>query len=316
MDENAVVWLDYDFGSVAGANAISLLLGLVGTASPPSTTVRLAGGNDGELPLSSDFYGQPADLDDATIKATGLNALGEIDDIAIEAVPDAGALDSPDERMATADLLIQHCESLQYRFAIVDGPQGSSINDIREFRGNFDSDLRGPVPPVDRDHRPGPADRAGGAAAEAAPPAVRLHGRHLRARRRRPRRLQGAGQRGGPRPRPVRVEHRQGPGRGAEPRGDQRAAFLPRSREPRVGRPDAELGPALEVHQRAAPVHLPRALDRQGHPVGGLRAEQRDAVAAGRPGGEGLPPRSSGCPAPCSGRPRTRRTSSAATDRP
>jgi uncharacterized protein len=139
VDENAIVWLDYDFGTTAGANAISLLLGMVGTAAPPGTTVRLAGGNDGELPLSSDFYGLPADLDDVTIKATGLNALGEIDDIAIEAVPDAGALDSPDERFATADFLIQHCESLRYRFAIVDGPQGSSINDIREFRGNFDS---------------------------------------------------------------------------------------------------------------------------------------------------------------------------------
>lgn len=139
VDENAVVWLDYDFGSVAGAPAISLLLGLVGTASPPGTTVRLGGGNDGGLPPSSEFAGQPADLDDASIKATGLNALGEIDDIAIEAIPDAGALDSPDEQFATASLLIQHCESLKYRFAIVDGPQGSSINDIREFRGNFDS---------------------------------------------------------------------------------------------------------------------------------------------------------------------------------
>jgi phage tail sheath protein FI len=137
--ENAVVWLDYDFGAIAGANAISLLLGLVGTASPPGTTVRLTGGNDGELPLSSDFSGLPADPDDSSIKATGLNALGEIDDIAIEAIPDAGALDSPDEQIATASLLIQHCESLKYRFAIVDGPQGSSINDIRDFRGNFDS---------------------------------------------------------------------------------------------------------------------------------------------------------------------------------
>jgi uncharacterized protein len=139
VDENAIAWLDYDFGSIAGANAISLLLGLVGTASPPGTTVRLTGGNDGALPLSSDFYGEPADLDDVTIKATGLNALGEIDDIAIEAIPDAGALDSPDEQVAAASLLIQHCESLRYRFAIVDGPQGSSINDIRDFRGNFDS---------------------------------------------------------------------------------------------------------------------------------------------------------------------------------
>jgi phage tail sheath protein FI len=139
VDQNAIIWLDYDFGTEPGANAISLLLGLVGTASPPGTTVRLTGGNDGQLPLSSDFLGQPADLDDASIKATGLNALGEVDDIAIEAVPDAGALDSLDEQVATASALIQHCESLMYRFAIVDGPQGSSVNDIRDFRGNFDS---------------------------------------------------------------------------------------------------------------------------------------------------------------------------------
>ena len=138
-DENAIVWLDYDFTTVAGANAISLLLGLVGTGAP-GTTVRLANGNDGQLPLSSDFLGLPADLDDATIKATGLCALGNIDDIAIEAIPDAGALGSLDEQVAAASALIGHCESLKYRFAIIDGPQGSSINDIRDFRGNFDSE--------------------------------------------------------------------------------------------------------------------------------------------------------------------------------
>jgi phage tail sheath protein FI len=138
VDPNAVIWLDYDFAAVGGANAISLLLGLVGTGAP-GTTVRLGGGNDGQLPLSSDFLGLPADLDDATIKATGLCALGEVDDVAIEALPDAGALDSLDEQVAAASALIGHCESLQYRFAIVDGPQGSSVNDIRDFRGNFDS---------------------------------------------------------------------------------------------------------------------------------------------------------------------------------
>ena len=149
--------------------------------------------------------------------------------------------------------------------------------------GQLRLELRGHLPPVDRDHRPEPAARARGAAAEAAAPAVRFHGRHLRARRRRPRGLQGARQRDRAGPGPVRVQHRQGPGRGAEPRGDQRAALLPRPGVPRVGRPDAQLGPAVDLHQRAAPVHLPRALDRQGHPVGGLRAQQRDAVAARSP---------------------------------
>ncbi len=140
VDQNAVVWLDYDFGPEPPyGTAICLLLGLVGTASP-GTTVRLGGGNDGQLPVYSDFAGNPADPDDATIKATGLEALGEIDDIAIEAIPDAGALDSLDDQIATASALIAHCESLRYRFAIVDGPQGCSVNDIRNFRGSFDSE--------------------------------------------------------------------------------------------------------------------------------------------------------------------------------
>jgi uncharacterized protein len=137
-DEDAVVWLDYDFTTIAGANAISLLLGLVGT-SAPGTTVRLTGGDDGALPGADDFNGQVADPDDITEKATGLQALGEIDDIAIEAIPDAADLGDPDEQVVAAGYLIAHCEECRYRFGIIDGPPGSSVNDIREFRGNFDS---------------------------------------------------------------------------------------------------------------------------------------------------------------------------------
>ena len=113
----------------------------------------------------------------------------------------------------------------------------------------------------------------------------------------------------------VRDQHQQGaPGR-AQPRGHQRAALLRGPRQPRLGRAHDELGPRVEVRQRPPALHLPRALDRQGHAVGGVRAEQRAAVAQHPPDGRGLPARRSGATARCSATSRRRRTSSAATAR-
>jgi hypothetical protein len=63
-------------------------------------------------------------LSGAIIKTIGLHALGEIDDIVIAAGPDTWPLDSLDEQLATASLIIQHSESLNYRLAIIDGLQG------------------------------------------------------------------------------------------------------------------------------------------------------------------------------------------------
>ncbi len=76
---------------------------------------------------------------DSPIKATGLAALGAIDDIAIVALPDAGALGDLDETHAAIDALITHAETLRYRIAVVDAPPGSSMTQVRNFRGQFDS---------------------------------------------------------------------------------------------------------------------------------------------------------------------------------
>src|SRR5206468_12494144 len=80
-DENAVVTLDFD-SKAAGADAAAKLM-IALTA--PSVAKRLAGGSDGEMPAPDDFAGKDADPDHAEVKATGLAALGEIDDIAIVA---------------------------------------------------------------------------------------------------------------------------------------------------------------------------------------------------------------------------------------
>lgn len=133
-DENAVVWLDYD-PAAAGPHPASLLLkALVANSG------RLTGGHDGQLPGPDDIMGKEADPDDAHKKATGLWALGEIDDIAIVAAPDGGGYDDTETCMQVADRLIGHAELLRYRIAVVDPPKHSSLTDVRHFRGRFDSE--------------------------------------------------------------------------------------------------------------------------------------------------------------------------------
>jgi phage tail sheath protein FI len=133
-DENALVYLDWD-ETAAGATAARLMVMLTG----PSGSGRLTNGNDGSLPLADAFEGKEADPDFPLKSATGLYALGEIDDIAIVAMPDAATLADPDSIFKATQSLVVHAESLRYRIAVVDGPLASSMNEIRKFRGKFDS---------------------------------------------------------------------------------------------------------------------------------------------------------------------------------
>ncbi|MCO6454406.1 MAG: phage tail sheath subtilisin-like domain-containing protein [Pirellulaceae bacterium] len=133
-DEDAVVWLQWQPGGAAFQPA-QLLAALV-----TNPTTRLAGGHDGLLAPPSELRGRAADPDRADRKATGLEALGEIEDLAIVALPDGGTYGSGDVRnQQAAAELIGHAERLRYRIAVVDGPRGSSLNEIRAFRGQFDS---------------------------------------------------------------------------------------------------------------------------------------------------------------------------------
>ena len=132
-DENAMVWLEWtpvDGDLFAPAR---LMAGL------QAADKRLTGGLDGTLPGGSDLEGQEADPDDVNVKATGLEALGELEDIAIVALPDAGALDDDDSIQDAAARLIAHAEKYRYRIAVVDAKANSSISEIREFRGKFDT---------------------------------------------------------------------------------------------------------------------------------------------------------------------------------
>jgi hypothetical protein len=135
-DEDAVLWLGWTADVNVDAFAPArLMVGLTATSSK-----RLSGGKDGaDAPTPDQLAGEEADPDDASQTATGLAALAEIDDIAIVAAPAAGGYADPEMVAQAADRLIAHAERSRYRIAVVDGAQGSSLNEIRDFRGRFDS---------------------------------------------------------------------------------------------------------------------------------------------------------------------------------
>jgi phage tail sheath protein FI len=132
-DDTAVVWLDRP-AAASPTDSAALLSALIGQSS----FAFLTGGSGDAAPDATALQGLPSDPDDATKAATGLAALGEIDDIAIVACPDTVTLDLAAQPEAVQNL-IDHCEQLKYRIAIVDPPEDSSISAVRQFRSQFDS---------------------------------------------------------------------------------------------------------------------------------------------------------------------------------
>ena len=139
-DPLSLVWLDLARPDVGGV------------ATPPATPAELldallalgdrtylTGGGDGAALSPDHLKGEKSDPDDANKAATGLAALGEIDDIAIVAMPDAVRFSTDGERKTATDNLIQHCEELRYRIGIVDPPKDQSISGVRAFRSQFDT---------------------------------------------------------------------------------------------------------------------------------------------------------------------------------
>ncbi len=140
-DEDSTIWFDIDRTTAAGATEFlpAALMKALHDFSLTESNRRLTGGHDGLLAQPDDLAGQESDPDDVAIKATGLAALGEIDDVAIVATPDGGTYGDDALCQQAADRLISHAERMRYRIAIVDGPEGSSINEVRDFRGRFDT---------------------------------------------------------------------------------------------------------------------------------------------------------------------------------
>jgi phage tail sheath protein FI len=138
-DPLSLVWLDLTRTNSSGAPTPATPAELLGALLALDDLTFLAGGGDGAALSPDDLKGEKSDPDDANKAATGLAALGEIDDIAIVATPDAVRFATEGERKTAVDNLIGHCEQLRYRIGIVDPPKDQSISGVRAFRSQFDT---------------------------------------------------------------------------------------------------------------------------------------------------------------------------------
>jgi len=139
-DALSLVWLDLGRPPQGGnptppAKPSELLGALVALTG----RTYLTGGGDGDTLEPKHLAGETADPDNADKAATGLAALGEIDDVAIVAMPDAIRFSDETERKTATDSLIGHCEDLRYRIAVVDPPKDQSMSGVRAFRSQFDT---------------------------------------------------------------------------------------------------------------------------------------------------------------------------------
>jgi uncharacterized protein len=138
-DETALIHLDWDHGipvtDVAGRLQAALDLA-AGMETGNGRMGRLDGGEDGSLITDAELLGEEAHPDFADRTATGLYALGEVEDIAIVAAPDAATMADP---FVASGHVVTHAELLRYRIAVVDGPPEASMSQIRAYRGGFDS---------------------------------------------------------------------------------------------------------------------------------------------------------------------------------
>ena len=130
-DPDAVIYFDWDPASASGNDVAAHLM----TALIEHGHVTLTGGHDGAIPTAADLAGTAAAVNTT---ARGLAALGEVDEIAVVALPDAGALEG-DESTAAAAALVKHAEALRYRIAVLDSPPQSSLDDVRRFRARLNS---------------------------------------------------------------------------------------------------------------------------------------------------------------------------------
>lgn len=120
---------------VNGRSTLVTVQDLPGPVVPfpnPTTTTgtweHLAGGTDGTPPLDVAFQG----VDNGPGARTGIEALTDIDQISIVAVPGKTS-------QVIQQALITHCELLKDRFAVLDPPAASSIQAVQTFRSQYET---------------------------------------------------------------------------------------------------------------------------------------------------------------------------------
>ncbi len=126
-------------GQTAMSQAGTLLDGIDGAANDRSWQIRMTGGTDGQRPGATQYQGDDGDDEG---RKSGLRAFEDLEDISIVAAPGstAGYYDGFEtDADAITRFLIAHCENMRYRVAVLDGPEGATIGDIRSYRATLDS---------------------------------------------------------------------------------------------------------------------------------------------------------------------------------
>ncbi|HEX7843004.1 MAG TPA: phage tail sheath subtilisin-like domain-containing protein [Kofleriaceae bacterium] len=100
--------------------------------------IALTGGNDGLRPTAGDYEGQ---ADTSSSVKTGLKQFEDIDDISIIAAPGStfGYEVNQDDANTVISLLIQHCQYMRYRIAVIDSGNAQTLNAVQDMRARFDS---------------------------------------------------------------------------------------------------------------------------------------------------------------------------------
>ena len=244
----------------------------------PTTTSRgmftaamnLTPGDSGAALTADDYIQDPGA---GPGQRKGIQSLRDINEIAVIAAP---GMADPDVQAA----LIDHCELLSYRFAVLEAPRGSTIPQVEAYRNQFDTRYAAIYYPWITLHDPLTRSDA-----LIAPPSGHVVGIY------------------------ANVDNKRGVHKapanevlagitGLErtlTRGEQDILNDPRNinvirdfrqqqpRHPRVRRARDHERPRLEVRQRAAAADLHRGVDRPRAAVGRVRAQRRAAVGARAP---------------------------------
>jgi phage tail sheath protein FI len=131
----------------AGIGIVRLMLSQTGLDVPgliagkvAQFTEQLTGGSDGDRPLASDYEGAEDPFDSQN--KTGLVAMEDVTDVSIVAAPGstfAGEGYYKLDALQTTFNLIAHAEKMRYRIAVLDSPDGESVTQTAEWRGQIDS---------------------------------------------------------------------------------------------------------------------------------------------------------------------------------
>ena len=133
--------------STSGTNLVATGLDTFpGTGTPGF--IKLEKGDNALASLSSNNF---VGIDGGSGNRTGIKSLEDIEDISIVMVPGLWA------RSVVGELL-RHCDAMKYRMAILDSPHDSQIQEIREYRAQFDSKRAALYYPWIKSRQPGVED--------------------------------------------------------------------------------------------------------------------------------------------------------------